>query len=151
MHKLDYRWVFTVEEMMPHVSHLSGIHTKNLFLRDKKKKGLWLVSCRHDRPINLNELSKQLGMGSGALRFADETIMLKTLCVGQGCVSPLALFKDTGSQVTLVLDAAFLKDSSTRLHFHPMSNSATLGLECRNFLHFVHATGHEPIVIDFGE
>ena len=31
--------VFTVEEMMPVVSHLAGAHTKNLFLIDKKKKG----------------------------------------------------------------------------------------------------------------
>ena len=31
--------VFTVEEMLPVVAHLSGAQTKNLFLTDKKKRG----------------------------------------------------------------------------------------------------------------
>lgn len=43
--------VFTVEEMMPHLQDVSGVVTKNLFLKDKKKKGLWLVSVRHDRQV----------------------------------------------------------------------------------------------------
>jgi len=44
--------VFTVEEMMPHLQEVSGAVTKNLFLKDKKKKGLWLVSARHDRQVS---------------------------------------------------------------------------------------------------
>lgn len=104
--------VFTVEEMMPHLQDVSGVVSKNLFLKDKKKKGLWLVSARHDRQVsarpgapnlavhapsishnpllpplprlrqvNLNELAKKLGLGSGNLRFADEAIMLEKLKV----------------------------------------------------------------------
>ncbi|KAF4071326.1 hypothetical protein AMELA_G00272000 [Ameiurus melas] len=71
-HQRLLRWlVFTVEEMMPHVQHLNGAVTKNLFLKDKKKKSLWLVSVRHDRQVNLNALAKKLGVGSGTLRSAD--------------------------------------------------------------------------------
>lgn len=44
--------VFTVEEMMPHLQGVNGTVTKNLFLKDKKKKGLWLVSARHDRQVS---------------------------------------------------------------------------------------------------
>lgn len=44
--------VFTVEEMMPHLQDVKGAVTKNLFLKDKKKKGLWLVSARHDRQVS---------------------------------------------------------------------------------------------------
>lgn len=96
---------------MPHLQDVSGIVAKNLFLKDKKKKGLWLVSARHDRQVstcllpapccmlqappiiifcppsltlrqvNLNELAKKLGLGSGNLRFADEAIMLEKLKV----------------------------------------------------------------------
>ncbi|KAB5518309.1 hypothetical protein PHYPO_G00164230 [Pangasianodon hypophthalmus] len=76
---VEHPEVFTVEEMMPHVQHLHGAVTKNLFLKDKKKKGLWLVSVRHDRQVNLNDLAKKLGVGSGNLRFADEAAMLEKL------------------------------------------------------------------------
>lgn len=45
--------VFTVEEMMPHLQEVGGAVTKNLFLKDKKKKSLWLVSARHDRQVTI--------------------------------------------------------------------------------------------------
>uniref|UniRef100_UPI00398F0D67 prolyl-tRNA synthetase associated domain-containing protein 1 isoform X2 n=1 Tax=Pristiophorus japonicus TaxID=55135 RepID=UPI00398F0D67 len=75
--------VFTVEAMMPYVQHLKGAHSKNLFLKDKKKKCLWLVTVLHNRQVNLNDLAKKLGSGSGNLRFADEGTMLEKLKVGQ--------------------------------------------------------------------
>lgn len=102
---------------MPHLQDVSGAVTKNLFLKDKKKKGLWLVSARHDRQVspapppdlrlaqlashwpswsligpvspvrlqvNLNDLAKKLGVGSGNLRFADEAAMMEKLKVDPG-------------------------------------------------------------------
>ncbi|KAK4823549.1 hypothetical protein QYF61_003181 [Mycteria americana] len=113
--------VFTVEEMMPHVQHMKGGHSKNLFLKDKKKKGFWLVTVLHNRQINLNDLAKKLGVGSGNLRFADENAMLEKLKVGQGCATPLALFCDSGD-VRFVLDAGFLEGG----HEKEETNFATL-------------------------
>ncbi|XP_066482153.1 prolyl-tRNA synthetase associated domain-containing protein 1-like [Tiliqua scincoides] len=142
--------VFTVEEMMPHIQHLKGAHSKNLFLKDKKKKEYWLVTVMHDRQINLNALAKKLGVGSGNLRFADEAALLDKLKVGQGCVTPLALFCDKGD-VKFVLDAAFLEGDHDKLYFHPMTNSATMGLHPEDFLKFLKSTGHDPIIVYFDE
>lgn len=92
---------------MPHLQGVGGAITKNLFLKDKKKKSLWLVSARHDHQVatpppppiilcctltphslshdplqvNLSDLAKKLGVGSGNLRFADEAAMLEKLKV----------------------------------------------------------------------
>ncbi|XP_032981281.1 prolyl-tRNA synthetase associated domain-containing protein 1 [Rhinolophus ferrumequinum] len=145
---VEHPEVFTVEEMMPHIQHLKGAHSKNLFLKDKKKKGYWLVTVLHDRQINLNELAKQLGVGSGNLRFADETAMLEKLKVGQGCATPLALFCDDGD-VKFVLDSAFLQGGHEKVYFHPMTNTATMGLSPEDFLTFVKKTGHDPIILNF--
>lgn len=136
--------------MMPHVQHLEGAHSKNLFLKDKKKKGFWLVTVLHDRQIRLNDLAKKLGVGSGNLRFADEADMLEKLKVGQGCATPLALFCDQGD-VKFVLDAGFLQGGYDRLYFHPMTNSATMGLHPEDFLKFLKSTGHEAIIMHFDE
>ncbi|NXC25203.1 PRXD1 protein, partial [Campylorhamphus procurvoides] len=144
----EHPQVFTVEEMMPHVQHMKGAHTKNLFLKDKKKKGFWLVTVLHDRQVNLNELAKKLGLGSGNLRFAEENAMLEKLQVGQGCATPLALFCDQGD-VRLVLDAALFQGGHPKVYFHPMTNSATMGLSPDDFLKFVRSTGHEPIILNF--
>ncbi|XP_020664147.3 prolyl-tRNA synthetase associated domain-containing protein 1 isoform X2 [Pogona vitticeps] len=145
---VEHPEVFTVEEMMPYVQHLKGAHSKNLFLKDKKKKGYWLVTVLHDRQINLNDLARKLGVGSGNLRFADEGAMLEKLKVGQGCATPLALFCDQGD-VKFVLDASFLEGDHERLYFHPMTNAATMGLRPDDFLNFLKSTGHEPIIVHF--
>ncbi|KAJ8248408.1 hypothetical protein GJAV_G00241720 [Gymnothorax javanicus] len=146
---VEHPEVFTVEEMMPHVQHLSGAVTKNLFLKDKKKKGLWLVSARHDRAVNLNDLAKKLGVGSGNLRFADESAMLEKLKVGQGCATALALFCDTEASVKFVLDRDLVNGGHERVYFHPMTNAATVGLKPEDFLKFLKETGHEPILESF--
>ncbi|XP_062979886.1 prolyl-tRNA synthetase associated domain-containing protein 1-like [Elgaria multicarinata webbii] len=147
---VEHPEVFTVEEMMPYVQHLKGAHSKNLFLKDKKKKGFWLVTVLHDRQVNLNDLAKKLGVGSGNLRFADEAAMLDKLKVGQGCATPLALFCDQG-EVKFVLDAAFMEGGHDRLYFHPMTNAATMGLHPEDFLTFLKSTGHEPVIVRFDE
>ncbi|KAM4770710.1 prolyl-tRNA synthetase associated domain-containing protein 1 [Rhinophrynus dorsalis] len=145
---VEHPEVFTVEEMMPHVQHLKGAHSKNLFLKDKKKKSLWLVTVLHDRQVNLNDLAKKLNVGSGNLRFADEASMLEKLKVGQGCATPLSLFCDQGD-VKFVLDAQFLEGGHERVYFHPMTNSATMGLTPSEFMTFLKKTGHDPVIIHF--
>ncbi|KAL7841789.1 hypothetical protein SRHO_G00254800 [Serrasalmus rhombeus] len=141
--------VFTVEEMMPHVEHLSGAITKNLFLKDKKKKSLWLVSVRHDRQVNLNDLAKKLGVGSGNLRFADEAAMLEKLKVGQGCATALALFCDKDKSVKFILDSDLANGGHERVYFHPMTNAATMGLKPDDLMKFLRETGHEPVLHNF--
>lgn len=146
---VDHPEVFTVEEMMPHVQHLSGAVTKNLFLKDKKKKSLWLVSARHDHQVNLNDLAKKLGVGSGNLRFADEAIMVEKLKVGQGCATALALFCDKDQSVKFVLDSDLVNGGHERIYFHPMTNTATMGLKPDDLMKFLKETGHEPVLQSF--
>ncbi|CAL8259013.1 unnamed protein product [Lota lota] len=141
--------VFTVEEMMAYLQDVGGAVTKNLFLKDKKKKTLWLVSVRHDRQVNLTDLSKHLGLGSGNLRLADEAAMLEKLKVGRGSASALALLFDTDRSVKLLLDRDLLHGGHQAVHLHPMTNTATLGMQPSDLLRFLQHTGHEPILHAF--
>jgi len=135
---------------MPHVSHLPGIVSKNLLVRDKKKKGLWLVTAPNDAAISLSELAKQLGV-SGGLRLADEEVLVSKLGVGRGCVTPLALINDKENAIHCVVDAKLLDKANERVYFHPMVNSATTGLSPADFEKFLTAISHPPIVVSFGE
>ncbi|XP_058507626.1 prolyl-tRNA synthetase associated domain-containing protein 1 [Solea solea] len=146
---VDHAPVFTVEEMMRHLQDVRGAVTKNLFLKDKKKKTLWLVSTRHDRQVNLNVLAKKLGVGSGNLRFADEATMLDKLKVGQGCATALALLFDKDQSVKFVLEKDLLDGGHEMVYFHPMTNSATMGIRPDDLLRFLKETGHEPILETF--
>ncbi|XP_067277342.1 prolyl-tRNA synthetase associated domain-containing protein 1-like [Pseudorasbora parva] len=146
---IEHPEVLTVEQMLPHVAHLAGAVTKNLFLKDKKRKGLWLLCVRHDRELDLSHVSRQLGLGGGNLRLADEAVLMEKLCVRQGSVTPLALFCDTDRSVTLVLDQDLTHGGHQRVYCHPMTNSATMGLAPDDLLRFLQETQHEPVLLSF--
>merc|ERR1711931_3872 len=113
---VDHPEVFTVDTMMPYLKDVDGLVSKNLFLKDKKKK-LYLLTALHSQDIDLAKLSKKVG-ASGGLRFADETIMIEKLNVAQGCCTPLAIYKDVEQHVRLIVDSRFCEDGVT-VFAHP--------------------------------
>ena len=142
--------VFTVEEMLPQVQDLPGAQCKNLFMKDKKKKGLWLLSARHDVEVNLGALSKKVS-APGGLRFADESILIEKLGVKQGCVTPFALINDKGNDVKFIVDEALIGDKFDFINFHLLTNAATTGISPKDFVKFVEATGHSIIPVNLDE
>ena len=140
--------VFTIEEMLPEVKDVPGVIAKNMFLYGKKKKDLWLFSCRHDREINLAKLGKIVG-APGGLRFADEAILIEKLGVRQGCVTAFALINDTNNDVKFILDKALSDDAvSEKVNFHPMENNATTAISPTDLAKFLDAVNHKPIIVD---
>lgn len=86
--------VFTVEAMMAQkvLQDAQGLVVKNLFVKDKKKKELWLITTRHDLNFKLNQLAKHLRLKD--FRMAEEATMIELLGVAQGCATPMALIND---------------------------------------------------------
>lgn len=75
---------------------------------------------------------------------------MSILCqVGQGCASALALLFDRDQSVRLVLDRDLVEGGHAMVHFHPMTNAATLGLSPPDLLRFLRETGHEPLLESF--
>ena len=145
---VEHPAVFTVEAMMEHLPNVDGLVTKNLFLKDKKKK-LWLLTAVHSQEVKLTELAKKVG-APGGLRFADEAIMFEKLGVKQGCCTPLSIFNDENKDVRLLVDSRLLQNG-TFVYSHPMENTATLGMLAEDMNRFFNETGHEPISVDFAE
>ncbi len=135
--------VFTVEEARRRTGHLPGGHNKSLFLKDKRG-GLWLLVCRDDRRLDLNRLSKALSLPR--LSFGRPELLLETLGVGPGSVTPFALINDSGHRVRPLLDRAMLEQDS--LNFHPLGNDATTALQPGDLIRFIESCGHEPRIVD---
>lgn len=145
---VEHPEVFTVDAMQPFLAHCKGLITKNLFLKGKKKKDLWLISVGHDKEINLNDLAKQLSV-SGGFRFADETVLEEKLCVKRGCVTPMAVLNDTQGCVTLALDNDITQlAEGERVYCHPMVNTATIGMGNTDLQKFLEYANHTPKFID---
>jgi Ala-tRNA(Pro) deacylase len=132
--------LFTVEESRALRGTITGGHTKNLFLKDKRG-ALFLVVAEEEARIALNALHRVLG-ASGRFSFASAEQMQEWLGVTPGSVTPFAVINDTDHRVTVILDAALMRHD--RLNFHPLRNTMTTGIASDDLIHFLQATGHEP-------
>ena len=65
---------------------------KNLFLVDKKKKNLYLISALSNTDVNLKAIAKLVGVKE--LRFANEVQLKENLNLIPGSVTPFGLLND---------------------------------------------------------
>jgi len=136
--------VFRVGEGEEVKAAIPGAHTKNLFLKDAKAK-LWLISAADRTVIDLKRLHTVIG--SARLSFGSAGLMEETLGVTPGSVTAFGLINDTGHRVRFVLDRV-LADAA-RANFHPLTNTATTGIDQAGFLRFLAAVGVTPMIVDF--
>jgi Ala-tRNA(Pro) deacylase len=131
--------VFTVEEAAAVNLQVPGGHTKNLFLKDKKG-GLWLVVLRDDFRLDLTALSRQIG--SPRFSFGSGELLMATLGVPPGSVTPFSLINDRENKVRVVLDAVMLQHEP--VNFHPLRNDRTIAVAAADLLKFIADCGHSP-------
>ena len=139
--------VYTVEQSKKETGLLPGAHTKNLFLKDKKKN-LWLVSALENQIIELKPLRRFLG-ASRSLSFGDTTMLKETLGVEPGSVTPFAIMNDKRKNVKVVLDQNFLH--YCEINAHPLRNNMTVSIAVKDLLRFLEAYHHPPKIVDFAQ
>lgn len=123
---------------------IPGIHTKNLFLRDKPGR-LFLLCAPEDARIDLKTAHVTLG-GTGRVSFASADRLENALGVRPGSVTPFGALNDREIRVSVALDHRLLE--ATLVNFHPLANDMTLGLAPDDLLRFLRATGHEPLLVE---
>lgn len=141
---LDHLPAFTVEDGEAHVGHLPGVHVKNLFLCDAKKK-MWLITVPWDQDIDLKGLPSVID--SKRLSFGSADRLLRTLGVTPGSVSPFCVINDPDATVQVVLDAWMMEQGL--INAHPLVNTKTTTIAPSDLLKFMGACGHAPRIVDF--
>ena len=134
--------VFTVEESEGLHAAIPGLHTKNLFLKDKDGR-FWLVTVEAHARVDLKALPAAIG--AKKLSFGKAEEMERLLGVSPGAVTPLAAINDTDGTVSVVLDAAVA--DAPRANVHPLRNTATLGLSGADLVVALTAWGHAPAIV----
>lgn len=136
--------IFTVAEGADLKAAIPGVHSKNLFLKDKSGR-LALVCACSETTVALNRLHRTLGFDR--FSFGAPDLMLEVLGVTPGSVTLFALINDTARKVTLILDAALL--AGEPISFHPLTNEATTSISRAGVAAFVRAWGGAVHVVDF--
>ena len=144
---VEHAPVFTVDEARSLRGAVPGLHTKNLFLKDKKGT-LFLVTVPEDAALDLKSLHGALG-AKGRVSFASGERLIEVLGVQPGSVTPLALVNDDARRVTFVLHQAFRDAASVSVH--PLRNTATMTLKTADFFAFLRHIGREPDIRDLPE
>ncbi len=139
---LEHPPVFTVAESAELERHLSGAHTKNLFLKDEDGL-LFLVVAMSSTRVDLKGLARKLD--AGRLSFGKPELLLDTLGVPPGSVTAFAVINDTAQRVSLVVDADLMQHGT--INCHPLENTATTSIGREALMRFVRACGHEPRIV----
>ena len=139
--------VFTVEESKRLRGRLEGGHCKSLFLKDRADR-LWLVVALEDRPVDLKALRRRLDARK-TLSFGSPELLMETLGVTPGSVTPFGAVNDKAGRVTVVLERRMLAQDP--LNYHPLSNDRTTAISPADLLKFLAATGHAPLLLDLAE
>jgi Ala-tRNA(Pro) deacylase len=140
---VDHPPLFTVEQSQSLRGSIPGGHTKNLFLKDKKN-ALFLVTALEDAAIDLKSLHRRLD-ATGRFSFGSADLMLETLGVTPGAVTPFGALNDAAQRVTVVLDAALMEHAV--INAHPLVNTMTTSLARDDLVKFLAFTGHPPRIL----
>jgi Ala-tRNA(Pro) deacylase len=124
--------VYTVEEAALHHEGIDGVHSKNLFFKDKKKN-LFLVVTLSDKPIKIKEVAKKIGAKSPS--FGKPELLAEILGVIPGAVTPFAVINDEESRAKVILDKEMMENDL--LNFHPLVNTATTTIAPDDLIKFM--------------
>ncbi len=142
--RYDHPAVFTCEEAARLVpAEANGVHTKNLFLRDRKGKRHWLLVTDCAKPVDLKAIGPSIG--ADGLSLGSPERLARHLGVTPGAVTLLALVNDPDRTVELLIDREVWGGQALRAH--PLVNTATLVIARDEVARFLERTGHQPRVI----
>lgn len=137
--------IYTVAEGEHLKKNIPGLHCRNLFLRDKKKR-MFLVVAANETAIDTKKLQKLLDCDR--LSFGSGDRLWQHLGIRTGSVCPFCIINDKDNQVRIILDKGMME--AEIVNYHPLDNAKTIGLTPDDLIKFIEYTGHEPHIIDLG-
>jgi len=133
--------VFTCEEADKYNKEIKGIHSKNLFIKDRKSKIFYLLIMPAEKKLYMKELETIL---KDKVKFANEKNLKNILNLTAGAVSPFGLINDKSNIVKIIIDKEIW--NSDFVSFHPNINTETLELIKEDFHKYIKSLKNELII-----
>ena len=114
-------------------------HIKNLYLRDKRKNNILLVT-HQDTVVNLKLLAEKIKMQR--LSFGSPDRLMENLGVLPGAVSPFAMINGVKKNVNLFLDINL--SSFKKIFAHPLENNQTVEISIDQLENFFKKISAKP-------
>lgn len=140
---IEHEAVYNIEEAdalnLPH----REAGTKNLFIKDDKKRNYYLVVIPSAQRLDLKALREKLQ--SRPLKFANETELMDLLGLIPGQVTPLGTLNDSEHKVKVVISSYF-RDGL--MDAHPNDNTATVILKTDDVMTLLRSFGVSAEYLD---
>lgn len=135
--------LYTVADSQALRGEISGGHTKNLFLKDRKDQ-YFLLTVEEEATVDLKTIHTLIG-AAGRVSFGRPEALMELLGVIPGAVTAFGVLNDTEKRVKVFIDEDLL--SHDLINAHPLTNEATTSIAAQDLLRFIKATGHDPSIL----
>lgn len=139
----EHRAVYNMEELAGVELPYPEWDAKNLFVRDDKRRGYYLITVKGDKRVDLKEFCRQHSLRR--LSFASAEELMGILGLSPGSVTPLGLLHDEARRVHFYLDAAF---AGHVIGVHPNDNTATVWLQANDLVALLREHGNEVELLE---
>ena len=133
----EHEPLFSMDEdkecALPHPESMA----KNLFVRDKKKRCIALITVKGDKRVDLNAFS--LRQGLKRLSFSTAEMLDEIMHLKPGSVTPFGLLSKEAERVEFYFDEDFMGGI---IGIHPCDNTATVWMKTDDLLQLLAARGH---------
>ena len=143
----EHEPVFTVAESEKIDKKINAHHTRNMFLRTKKKKN-YLITLSHDTPIDLKKLDSLIE-GASRFSFGSPDRLMEVLGVYPGSVTPLSAMNADPDNLSVILEKKMME--ADYVAYHPLINIMTVVIKPDDLIKFLNHYGHSPIIIDMDD
>ena len=140
---IKHKRVYTIKEIKDINLEKIGLIPKNIFLRNANGKVLYLVTCHHDKKVDIKKLAKDLG--STRLSFGSPERLKKYLNVEKGSVSPLGFIYDKNSEVIFVFDKELINKT---IGVHPNRNDYTIFIKFNDLVKLIEEHDNKIIYLN---
>ena len=140
---VEHEEVHTIEDMKELGLLDKGYVCKNLFLRNANGKMHFVLSCHHEKEVNVQEIAKKIG--STRLSFGSEERLDKYLKLKNGYVSPFGVINDESKSVIFIFDKEIQNEQ--KVGFHPNTNKATIYLSFKDVKKIIEDHGNDVVFI----
>ena len=138
--------VWTMEDLAKLDLKYPEYDAKNVFVRDDKKQGFYLITVKDDKRVDLKKFKEDYN--TRRLSFVSDNDLLEILNLTPGSVTPLGLLNDKECKVTFCLDKDFVESDKKIIGVHPNDNTATVWLKVDDLLDIIKEHGNEVIYVN---
>ena len=111
--------------------------TKNLFVRDDKKRNYYLITMKGNKRVDLKAFRRQRGLR--ALSFAAAEELFDIMKLIPGAVTPLGILNDAEHRVQVFMDVEFV---GNKIGVHPNDNTATVWMQADDLMKIIQKHGN---------